>query len=307
MPQSAHRLAFVVPPRAGRFLPCVLLLLLSFLLLLILSSCSGKDELILATTTSTQDSGLLDVLVPKFEDQYGYNVKTVAVGSGQALAMGEQGEADVILSHSPKAEEDFMANGNGESRDAVMHNDFIIVGPPDDPAGTKGSSDAAAAFARIAAAGAAFLSRGDQSGTNAKELALWKDAGIDPSGKGWYQETGQGMGATLGVANDKRGYTLSDRGTYLAQKANYTLAILFEGGASLYNSYHVIVVNPQNHSRVNARAARDFAAWITSPAIQDLIGKFGLDNYGQSLFVPDALVKGAGSSPSGTAKPSPSP
>ena len=138
-------------------------------------------------------------------------------------------------------------------------------------------------------------------------MALWKDAGIDPSGKGWYQETGQGMGATLGVANDKRGYTLSDRGTYLAQKANYTLAILFEGGASLYNSYHVIVVNPQNHSRVNARAARDFAAWITSPAIQDLIGKFGLDNYGQSLFVPDALVKGAGSSPSGTAKPSPSP
>ncbi len=306
MHQPARRPACVMPILAGRLPPCLLMILLSFLVLLTLS-CSSKNELILATTTSTQDSGLLDVLVPKFEDQYGYNVKTVAVGSGQALAMGEQGEADVILSHSPKAEEDFMAKGMGESRDAVMHNDFIIVGPPDDPAGIKGSADATAAFNRIAAAGSTFLSRGDQSGTNAMELALWKDAGVDPSGKGWYQETGQGMGATLGVANDKRGYTLSDRGTYLAQKANYTLAILFEGGASLYNNYHVIVVNPQNHSSVNAKAARDFAAWITSPATQDLIAKFGLDKYGQSLFVPDALVKGAGASPTGSAKPSASP
>ncbi|TMC00216.1 MAG: tungsten ABC transporter substrate-binding protein [Chloroflexi bacterium] len=281
----------------------LLFLLVSCLLVLLGVSCSGNNQLILVTTSSTQDSGLLDVLVPMFEDQYGYDVKTNAVGSGQALKLGEQGEADVILSHSPKAEEDFMAAGNGESRQAVMHNDFIIVGPPDDPAVIRGSPDAVTAFSRIANAGAPFISRGDQSGTNVKELAIWDKVGIQPSGQGWYQETGQGQGATLSVANDKRAYTLSDRATYLAQKANYTLDILSQGDPALYNSYHVIVVNPDKHSQVNAKAARDFAAFITSAATQNIIRDFGRDKFGQSLFVPDAYVQGA--TASATASPMP--
>ena len=200
MSRDARPLATVRQRIAGRFhaflLPASL-----FLSLLLLSACSGKDELILATTTSTQDSGLLDVLVPKFEDEYGYTVKTVAVGSGQALRLGEEGEADVVLAHSPKAEEEFMAAGNGESRQIVMHNDFIIVGPADDPAGVAGAEDAAAALALIADSGEIFVSRGDESGTHTKELSLWEKARIDPAGQGWYQETGQGMGATLGIAS----------------------------------------------------------------------------------------------------------
>ena len=252
---------------------------LAALLLTSLACSNGSDELILATTTSTQDSGLLDVLVPQFEDEYGYKVKTIAVGSGQAIEMGAKGEADVILAHSPKAEEEFMAAGNGESRDAVMHNDFIIVGPAGDPAGIADAASAADAFARIAAAEAVFLSRGDESGTHTKELGLWTAAGVEPSGD-WYQETGQGMGATLNVADEKRGYTLTDRATYLAQRDNLDLDILLEGDKALFNNYHVIVVDPDVHSEVNANAARDFASFILSAATQELIRTFGVDKYG---------------------------
>jgi len=263
---------------------------------------SGSDELILATTTSTQDSGLLDVLIPQFEKEHDYKVKTIAVGSGEALRLAGEGEADVVLAHSPKAEEDFMAAGNGESRLVVMHNDFIIVGPVDDPAGIKGATNAGDAFKKIATAEALFLSRGDQSGTNTKELSLWTSAGIQPSGT-WYQETGQGMGATLNVASDKQGYTLSDRGTYLAQKANLDLELLVEGDKALFNQYHVIVVDPKKHSNVNAEGARAFASFITSPTVQATIAQFGVKEYGQALFIPDAGKEAAGATPTSAATP----
>lgn len=250
-------------------------------------ACSGENELILATTTSTQDSGLLDVLIPMFEDQYDYKVKTIAVGSGQALEMGARGEADVLLAHSPKAEEEFMAAGNGESREAVMHNDFVIVGPSDDAAGIMGLESAADALAMIAEAEAPFLSRGDESGTHSKELSLWSTMGIEPSGN-WYQETGQGMGATLNVASEKEGYTLTDRGTFLAQRANLDLEVLVEGDPALFNNYHVIVVNPEKHDEVNVEAARDFASFILSAPIQETIRGFGVAEFGEPLFVPDA-------------------
>src|SRR2546426_8925868 len=263
---------------------------------------SGSDELILATTTSTQDSGLLDVLVPQFEKEHDYKVKTIAVGSGEALRLAGEGEADVVLAHSPKAEEDFMAAGNGESRLVVMHNDFIIVGPVDDPAGIKAATNAGDAFKKIATAEALFLSRGDQSGTNTKELSLWTSAGIQPSGT-WYQETGQGMGATLNVASDKQGYTLSDRGTYLAQKANLDLELLVEGDKALFNQYHVIVVDPKKHSNVNADGARAFASFITSPTVQATIAQFGVKQYGQALFISDAGKEAAGATPTSAATP----
>jgi len=263
---------------------------------------SGSDELILATTTSTQDSGLLDALIPQFEKEHDYKVKTIAVGSGEALRLAGEGEADVVLAHSPKAEEDFMAAGNGESRLVVMHNDFIIVGPVDDPAGIKGATNAGDAFKKIATAEALFLSRGDQSGTNTKELSLWTSAGIQPSGT-WYQETGQGMGATLNVASDKQGYTLSDRGTYLAQKANLDLELLVEGDKALFNQYHVIVVDPKKHSNVNAEGARAFASFITSPTVQATIAQFGVKQYGQALFISDAGKEAAGATPTSAATP----
>ncbi len=269
---------------------------LSFLL----AACTGGgDELILATTTSTQDSGLLDVLIPRFEEATGLSVKTIAVGSGAALRLGEEGEVDVVLAHSPDAEEAFMAAGHGVNRRLVMHNDFVIVGPDDDPAGIAGLDDAAEALRRIAAKGAPFLSRGDDSGTNAKELKLWGEAGVTPSG-GWYQETGTGMGQTLLVASEKRGYTLTDRGTYLAQRENLDLKTLVEGDPSLFNVYHVLQVNPAKSSRINAEGAARFVEFITSPETQDLIAGFGVDRFGQPLFVPDAFVEstpGAQSAP----------
>ncbi len=268
-------------------------------LLALLAACGDSNELILATTTSTQDSGLLDVLVPAFEKESGFHVKTLAVGSGEALRLGQEGEADVVLAHSPKAEEEFVAGGYGIERQLVMHNDFIIVGPPDDPARIQGLSSASDALARIASSESIFLSRGDKSGTNTKELDLWKKAGIAPSGS-WYQETGQGMGATLVVAGEKGGYTLSDRGTYLAQRANLHMNLLVEGDAQLFNVYHVIVVNPDKHSGVNGEGARAFAAFLTSSATQDVIRNFGRDKYGEPLFVPDAYVESTpatGSSP----------
>jgi tungstate transport system substrate-binding protein len=254
------------------------------------TASSDNKNLILATTTSTQDSGLLDVLVPLFEQQTGYVVKTVAVGTGAALKMGQDGNADVLLVHAPSSEVTYMNGGYGKDRFLVMHNDFIIVGPSSDPAGIKGDTSAADAFKKIAATGATFVSRGDQSGTNTKELALWKSAGIDPAGTkpSWYISSGQGMGATLTITSQKNAYTLSDRATYLAYKSNIQLDILVEKDNVLLNVYHVITVNPDKWPKVNYTGALAFANWIVSPAIQDVISKFGVDKYGQQLFVPDA-------------------
>jgi tungstate transport system substrate-binding protein len=244
----------------------------------------AKTELILASTTSTQDSGLFEVLTPAFEAAYPYTVKVIAVGSGEAIEMGRTGDADVLLVHSPAAEKTFMEEGFGVERKAVMYNDFIIVGPTDDPAGISGMTDAAEAFAAIAEAEASFYSRGDDSGTNTKELAIWEKAGITPEGD-WYVITGQGMGDTLTITDQEGGYTLSDRATYLTKKDSLALEILAEGDTILFNQYHVITVK----DAVNAQGAADFMAWITSDSVQqDLIAPFGVEEFGMPLFVPNA-------------------
>ncbi len=252
------------------------------------ATAADQKNLILATTTSTQDSGLLDVLNPIFEKKTGYFVKTIAVGSGQAMAMGSKGEADVLLVHSPAAEKKFMEEGNGINRRLVMHNDFVIVGPPSDPAGIKGMKSAAEALKQIAAKGGIFMSRGDNSGTHAKEKTLWKAAGINPEGQKYYQQTGLGMGQTLNVSAEKKAYTLTDRGTYLALKKNLGLDILVEGDNVLLNVYHVIEVNPAKFDKLNSPAAKAFAEFMVSKEVQDIIAKFGVDKYGSPLFFPDA-------------------
>lgn len=245
------------------------------------------QEIILATTTSTQDSGLLDVLNPAFESQTGYLLKTVAVGSGQALKMGEECNADVLLVHAPSSEKELMEKGFGAERKLVMHNDFIIVGPADDPAGIKGTATAAQALAKIAGTGAVFVSRGDDSGTHKMELNLWKAAGLEPQGE-WYLESGQGMGATLKIASEKAGYTLTDRATFLATRDNLALEPLVEGDKALLNVYHVITVNPEKCPEVNQDGADAYASYLTSPETQAAIGSFGVDKFGQPLFHPDA-------------------
>jgi tungstate transport system substrate-binding protein len=251
------------------------------------ASDSRDRPLILATTTSTQDSGLLDVLVPAFGNEADRQVKTVAVGSGEAIELGSRGEADVLLVHSPDDEEEFMASGKGGTRRLVMHNDFVVVGPPDDPAGIRGISSTAA-LERIAQNGEApFISRGDDSGTHALELKLWDAAGVRPAGS-WYQETGQGMGATLRIADQKRAYTVADRGTYLSTEDSTDLDVLVTGEPRLLNVYHVIDVDPGAGPRVNAAGGRAFADWIVSPAAQRMIGAFGRKEFGRPLFVPDA-------------------
>ena len=250
-----------------------------------------QKNVILATTTSTQDTGLLDVLNPIFEKKTGYFVKTIAVGSGQAMAMGQKGEADVMLVHSPDAENKFIAGGYGINRRLVMHNDFIIVGPPIDPAGIKGVKSAAEAFKKIASAQNIFMSRGDNSGTHAKEKAIWKAAGIAQEGQKWYQQTGLGMGQTLSVAAEKKAYTLADRGTYLALQKNLGLDILVEGDAILLNIYHVMEVNPAKWPKVNAAGAKAFADFMVSKQVQKIIKTFGMDKYGSPLFFPDAGKK----------------
>ncbi|MDD5468946.1 MAG: substrate-binding domain-containing protein [Anaerolineales bacterium] len=244
-------------------------------------------DLILATTTSTRDSGLLDVLVPVFEGQSGYTVKVIAVGTGEALKMGEEGNADVLLVHAPASEKELMDKGFGKERFLVMHNDFIFVGPADDPAGIKGAATAVEAMQKIAAAQAPFVSRGDDSGTHKMELNLWKKAEVTPEGE-WYQETGQGMGATLTIASEKAAYTLTDRATYLATKSGLSLEILVEGDAALLNVYHVITVNLEKWPKVNYDGALAFAKFLTSPETQAMIAEFGKDKYGESLFYPDA-------------------
>jgi tungstate transport system substrate-binding protein len=242
-----------------------------------------RGTLLLATTTSTRDSGLLDELLPRFERESGCSVKTLAVGSGEAIELGERGDADVLLVHSPADEQAFMDEGHGASRKAVMHNDFVLVGPADDPARIREAEDAPSALARIAEQEAPFASRGDDSGTHAKELSLWEAAGIEPEGD-WYVETGQGMGETLTIAGQKQAYTLSDRGTFLATE-NLDSELLLEGGEDLLNPYHVIVVKAED---VNEACAREFSNWITSAPVQRAIGEFGKAEFGESLFFPDA-------------------
>jgi tungstate transport system substrate-binding protein len=258
-----------------------------------LAAEDAAKTIILATTTSTQDSGLLDVLLPAFQKETGYFVKTISVGSGQAMAMGKRGEADVLLVHSPADEQRFMDEGYGLNRRLVMHNDFIVVGPPADPAKIKGAKSSKDALKRIAEAGALFISRGDNSGTHAKEKGLWKAAGVNAEGQKWYQQTGLGMGETLNVASEKGGYTLTDRATYLAlhKARRFALDVLVEREPLLLNVYHVIEVNPAKWPKVNAAGARAFADFVVSPKAQEIIGRSGVDKVGSPLFVPDAGKK----------------
>jgi tungstate transport system substrate-binding protein len=254
---------------------------------------AAPGELLLATTTSTEDSGLLSVILPDFETKANATVDVVAVGTGQALKLGEDGNADVVLVHARASEDAFMAAGHGTRREDVMYNDFVVLGPADDPAGIEGMTDAAAAFKKLAEAGASnsaavFVSRGDNSGTHSKETAIWKAAGIEPSGD-WYVAAGQGMGAVLTMAEEQAGYTLSDRATYLARTlTGIELEILVEGDPVLFNPYGVMTVNPDKGEHINVDLANEFVDWLISVPTQEMIAEFGTDEFGQSLFVPDS-------------------
>ena len=252
------------------------------------TTVSSGQELLLATTTSTQDSGLLEYLLPMFEKETGVKVNVVAVGSGQALKLGEEGNADVLLVHSPASEDKFMEAGHGVRREDVMYNDFVILGPKSDPAGLKGMSSAKEAFAKLAETQSTFISRGDDSGTNAKEKAIWKAAAIEPKGD-WYVSAGQGMGAVLNMANEQQAYTLSDRATYLARsKQGLDLVVLVEGDKALFNPYGVIAVNPNKGPHIKAELATQFIDWLISVPVQEKIQQFGMADFGQSLFTPDS-------------------
>lgn len=280
---------------------CYAAFLLAFMLMM-LSACgtSGSDkaaakpkkeshkksaptEMILATTTSTQDSGLLDVLIPMFEKENNVKVKTIAVGTGQALEMGTKGEADALLVHAPQAEQAVVDSGDAINRKRVMYNDFILVGPSENPARVSGQ-DIKAAFKKVNDSKAIFISRGDDSGTNKMELSLWKSINITPGGAS-YVSTGQGMGPTLQIAAEKKGYVLTDRATYLAQKKNLgDMKIVVEGGDDLMNIYHVMQVNPEKHKLVNSKDAKKFVNFMVNAKTQDVIENFGKKEYGQSLF-----------------------
>jgi len=264
-----------------RLLPCLAALLA------LASGCSTQPErsITLATTTSVQDSGLLEELVPKFRAKTGIEVRVVAVGTGQALEIGRRGDADVLLVHDPAAEERFMAEGYGKSREAIMQNDFVLVGPAADSAGVKGLASATAAFSRIARHNAPFVSRGDRSGTHQKEEEVWKRAGVEPRGD-WYVKSGQGMGAVLRMADQKNAYTLTDRATYLAHRKDLELVVLVEGDPDLVNSYTVIVLSPERHPHVKHGLAMRFSYFLRTAETQDLIARFGTDRYGRALFTP---------------------
>jgi tungstate transport system substrate-binding protein len=249
-----------------------------------------SNTVILSTTTSTQDSGLLDVLVPMFEKKTGLSVKAISVGTGQALALAARGEADVTLAHAPSLEKKYVAEGKMRNRRLVMYNDFVLIGPAADPAKVKGEKRALAALKKIAAAGARFVSRGDKSGTHNLELNLWKQAGVKP-GAPWYIESGQGMGATLGIADDRQAYTLTDRATLLAFSKRVKLITMVEGDRPLLNIYSVMEVNPANGPRVNEKGGKAFADFMLAPETQAVIKTFGVDKYGQPLFVPIAGKK----------------
>jgi tungstate transport system substrate-binding protein len=264
---------------------------------------AGKigGSMILATTTSTRDSGLLDVLVPQFERQSGVEVKVIAVGTGAALAMAARGDADAVLVHAPEAERRFVQEGHLVSGRQVMHNDFVLVGPARDPAQVRQATDLTDAMKRLATA--PFVSRGDDSGTHKRELVLWRMAGIDPTAVERRIETGQGMGETLHVADERNGYTLTDRGTYLAQRQRLGLEVVYEGAEEMLNVYHVHLVNPAKHAGVKRPQAEAFATFLVSKDVQEQIGRYRAATDGPPLFVPDAL--GSGAAPSGSAGPRP--
>lgn len=274
----------------NRRIPILFAALVSFFFLewTLLPAADVKEKnVILSTTTSTQDSGLLDVLVPVFEKQTGYNVKTISVGTGQALALAAKGDADVTLVHAPSLEKKYVAQGKMQNRRLVMFNDYVIIGPNNDPAKIKSAKTAANALKLIEKAKAPFVSRGDNSGTHNLEKSLWKEAGIQPKDD-WYIESGQGMGATLGIANERNAYAITDRGTYLALRKRVTLPILVEGDKALLNVYSVMEVNPANGPRVNAKGGKAFADFMVSPKAQDIIKSFDVEKFGQPLFVPIA-------------------
>jgi tungstate transport system substrate-binding protein len=248
---------------------------------------TGAQDVILATTTSTADTGLLDALGPLFTRATGYTLKPIAVGSGAALELGKRGEADVVLAHSPAAEQSFMEEGYGTERRTVMYNDFVLVGPPDDSAEIAGNSSAVNAMRMIAASQSRFVSRGDESGTNALELRLWKQTGIEPTGD-WYIESGTGMGETLTIASERGAYTITDRGTYLALKDRLDLPILVEGDTALLNVYHVMTLNPENGPHINTAGGEAFLTFLLDPATQAFIGEFGVEEFGEPLFTPCA-------------------
>lgn len=248
------------------------------------------DRLILATTTSTQDSGLLEYLLPDFEKEFNTKVDVIAVGTGQALQLGKDGNADVLLVHARAQEDAFMKDGHGTRREDVMYNDFVIVGPESDPAGLKGMTSAVDAFKKIAETKSPFISRGDKSGTNTKELSIWKSAEITPEGN-WYISAGQGMGEVLTMAAEQQAYTLSDRATYLARtKKGLALQVLVEKDKTLLNPYGVITVNPDKGPQINTDLANKFLEWIISVPVQQKISEFGKADFGQSLFVPDSKL-----------------
>lgn len=283
--------------RSSTTYPYLFWLLVVVLVISVACGANGTDDgvadientrMILATTTSTEDSGLLDTLIPEFEEETGVEVDVVAVGTGQALQLGEEGNADVVLVHDRSREDAFMDNGHGVRREDVMYNDFVIVGPEADPAGIAGMTDAAAALAQIAQAEATFVSRGDDSGTHGKELSVWSAAGIEPQGD-WYVSAGQGMGAVLTMADELNAYTLSDRASYLARTLEGTsLQILVEGDTVLFNPYGVMAVNPDKGDHINEAAADAFIDWLVSVPVQETISSFGVESFGQPLFVPDS-------------------
>jgi tungstate transport system substrate-binding protein len=246
-----------------------------------------SKNVILSTTTSTQDSGLLEVLVPLFEKKSGFSVKTVSVGTGQALELAAKGEADVALVHAPSLEKKYVADGKLFNRRLVMYNDFIMLGPSSDPAKIKSTKNSIEALQLIAGSQARFVSRGDNSGTHNLEKSLWKSAGVQPKGD-WYVESGQGMGATLGIANDRNAYTISDRATYLAFRKRVTLTVVLEGDKPLLNIYSVMEVNPANGPRINTAGGKAFADFMVSSDAQTAIKSFGLEKFGQALFIPVA-------------------
>lgn len=283
------------------------LLLSLFGLVIVLSACAipappatpvpqappfAGEELLLATTTSTADSGLLDYILPDFEAKTGATVSVVAVGTGQALTLGEEGNADVLLVHARAREDAFMAAGHGARREDVMYNDFIILGPESDPAGIQGMTDVAAAFAKIAETQSPFISRGDDSGTHTKEKSIWAVAGVEPAGD-WYNSAGQGMGSVLTIANEELAYTLSDRATYLARTLEgIDIVIVVEGDPILFNPYGVMTVNPNKGEHIKIDLGNAFIDWIISAPTQELIGTFGVEAFGAPLFVPDSQLWG---------------
>jgi tungstate transport system substrate-binding protein len=270
----------------------VLTTLAAYLGLLVAAAAQpiNKPELIVLTTTTTQDSGILRVLTDAFAKKSGLAVKVIVAGSGDILKQGARGEGDVLLTHSPDAEQAWMAEGNGTSRWLVMYNEFVIIGPPRDPANIKGLR-AADALKRISQNKMAFVSRGDRSGTHVRELEMWKRAGVEPKGQSWYYETGQGQGHTMDVASQFRAYAFTDVGTYLVHARRIRLSILVENDPALYNVYHVMPANPAKFPKVNASGAKAFADWLVSAEGQDLIADFGKAQYGRALFVPASSLR----------------